>query len=82
MNQLIYEKDDPFKLEELHIILIKNARKESEQAEKAIKQRHDLHSLLNPRYYENGISFEDARIKLDATNPINQRNHQGFIRIF
>ncbi|MFX1457412.1 MAG: hypothetical protein ACFFDB_18755 [Promethearchaeota archaeon] len=82
MNQLIYEEDGPLKLEKLHIILIKNALKDQEKAEVAIRQQHNLHSLLNPRYYEKGISFEDARIKLDAVNPMNQRNHQGFIRIF
>ncbi|MFW9894472.1 MAG: hypothetical protein ACFFD7_01550 [Candidatus Thorarchaeota archaeon] len=82
MNQLIYEEDESLKLEKLHIMLIKNALKDQEKAEIAIRQQYNLHSLLNPRHYENGISFEDAGIKLDAANPMNQRNHQGFIRIF
>jgi hypothetical protein len=82
MNQLIYEEDDPFKLEELHIILIKNAWKDRKKAEKAIKQQHNLHSLMNPKYYEHGISLDDAKLKLEAMNRISQRNYQGFIRIF
>ncbi len=80
MNQLLVKEDASFELEDLHLILIKSIKKDSEKTKTNARMLYEIYSsLMNPKYSENKITPEDAQIKLDAMMP---RNNQGLIRTF
>ena len=77
MDQLLFEENTAFKLEKLHLVLLKRISELQENAEKKAQEQYELFSNLNPRYNEEGLTPKTAQIKLDA---INGRSNQGLIR--
>ena len=77
MNHLLFEESTPIKLEELHLVLIKNFLEIKDRVDKEAQEQYELYNNLNPRYFEEGIRLKDAQLRLEAMFP---RSNQGLIR--
>jgi len=77
LEQYLVKEDSPIELEQLHLILIKNIKKNKEKAKRIAEKQDELYECLNPRYFEHGIRPREALIKLDA---LFLRNNQSLIR--